>query len=187
MKKILVIMIIFILLTAGCEYNAPVLIDEPIETFEVARATIEPTINETPAPEKSTEEDDVIDTDGATLDEKLAKIEFFMVSGYFCRNVLEEDTTITEMFSFDKNSFVRIATSELEREVYAYNYLSDDFTYIYYFDGDLVSKTVFNIDTGAILEDSDGYAELLKADADELKKYFYELMDISGFSLDELR
>jgi hypothetical protein len=91
-----------------------------------------------------------------------------------------------EMFSFDKANFIRIAENDVEREVFAYNYTSDDFTYIYYFDGELVSKTVFNVSTGAILEDEDGFTEYLTTDAEELKIYFNTLLDSSGITLDEL-
>jgi hypothetical protein len=91
------------------------------------------------------------------------------------------------MFSFDKDTFVRIATSDIEREVFAYNYVSDDFTYIYYFDGDMAAKTVINIGTGAVLEDEQGYAELLTESADELKLYFNDLMEVAGLVPDELQ
>ena len=109
-----------------------------------------------------------------------------VVSGVYSRKVLEDDTNITEMFTLDKTNFIRVATNDFEQEVYAYNYISDNFTYMYYFDGELVSKTIFNVDTGAILQDADGYSEFLKVVAEEQKIYFYELINVAGITIDEI-
>ena len=120
------------------------------------------------------------------LNDKMAKIEFENISGYYTRRAVEEDGEYIEMFSFEKNTFIRISTKGLDREVFAYNYKSDDFTYIYYFDGVMTAKTVMNVGTGAVLEDPEGYAEILSPSADELKDYFKDLMEAAGLVPDEL-
>ena len=74
----------------------------------------------------------------------------------------------------------------MEQEVFAYNYQTDDFTYLYYFDGDLMTKTRFNVATGDVIEDEAGYADLLKTDADDLKVYFTSLLGESGILLTDL-
>ena len=140
-------------------------------------------VETTSKPSDSTQQTSV---DQTTLDEKFAKIDFYLVSGVYSRKVLQEDVEITEMFTLDKTNFVRVASGEFEQEVYAYNYVSDNFTYLYLFDGELVSKTVFNVDTGAILQDINGYSEYLKADADELKSYFTELIRAAGIEISEI-
>ena len=189
MKKLFISLIITIIILSGCtSKSAPDLLDENIETFEVTKATQE-TVLDTHKPDNNEipEETQSTETKKIKLEDMFAKIDFYLVSGFYSRNVVQEEVEFTEMFALDKTNFVRIAQNELEQEVFAYNYVSDDFTYIYYFDGEMMNKTVFNISTGAILQDEDGYAELLKADAEEIKIYFYELLEISGLSAEELK
>lgn len=175
---------------SGCaDNNTPDLLDEPIETFEVTQAITEPTettVTETDESVQATDEQQPSEEQILLLDDKFAIIEFFMVSGFYSRNVTQDGLEFTEMFSLDKNNFVRIAENELEQEVFAYNYFSDDFTYIYYFDGDLMSKTIFNVNTGAILQDEEGYTESLKIDAEEIKIYFYALIESAGLTVEDL-
>ncbi len=168
---------IFVLL-AGCSSdNVVPLTEEPVETFDVQP--------ESPKPTQTASEDP--DEDGMTLEEKFAKIEFYPVSGVYSRNVMQDDAKMMEMFSLDKHNFIRLASGEFEREIYAYNYSSDDFTYLYYFDNELMVRTVFNMETGAIIEDDDEYAPLLKTDAEELKQYFLDLIQEAGIDINELK
>ena len=175
---ILAIAIIFIMaICAGCiGEEIKDINDEVIETFEVI---------------KSEEMDDssvsdTSETNAVMMDEKFVLIDFYLVAGVYSRNVAQEDVEILEMFAQDRNNFLRVAEDDLEQEVYAYNYVSDDFTYLYYFDGELVSKTVINVETGAVIKDDAGYASLLSEDAKQLKDYFYELIDLAGITLAEL-
>lgn len=156
---------------SGCSNTIQDIEEEPIETFEV---------------EKTEEENASSVSSDASLDEKMAAIEFYLVSDVYSRNVMQDDIEFFEMFSLDRDNFVRISTSDLEREVYAYDYVSDDFTYLYYFDGNLTSKTVINVETGAVLEDDDGYASKLSEDASELKDYFYTLIETANMDITEL-
>lgn len=130
------------------------------------------------------------DTTSFLSDEELSyrfeSIDFYMVSGTYSRNVIQEDVEVLEMFAVENSSFVRVFTDDLEREVYAYNYTNDNFTYLYYLDGELVSKTVINVDTGNIVKDEEGYADMLKEDALELKEYFYELMGMAQLTVDDI-
>jgi hypothetical protein len=186
LKKPIIFLILTILIFSGCELiSAPDLEQENIETFEVQKATSAPS-DSPDSKEETGNSQETTAQENISLENKFAKIEFFMVAGFYSRKAIQEDIEYTEMFSLDKNNFIRVAENDFEQEVYAYNYISDDFTYLYYFDGELISKTVFNIDTGAILQDEEGFTELLKIDAEELKIYFGELIKSAELSIDDL-
>ena len=174
-KKYIYVLAVFMLMTViltGCsDSGVRDLDDEAIETFEVIKAD---------------GDNSSIKTYDTGVGEKLASIGFYAVSGVFSRNVTQEDAEVLEMFTADQNSFLRILENDLEREVYAYNYASDEFTYLYYFDGERVAKTVINVSTGNVVEDDSDYAPLLTEDAAALKAYFYELIGSAGVTLDEL-
>ncbi len=182
MRKLTAIAIICLMIMSGCTTSAPEsLSDEEISPIAASKATKIPAAEATQEVEENSSED----TDGL-LEDKMGTISFENISGYFTRKAVQDEVEYIEMFAFEKNSFIRIATHELDREVFAYNYKSDDFTYIYYFDGDMTAKTVINVATGAVLEDDGGYAELLTQSADELKGYFKDLLEVAGISPDEL-
>lgn len=177
------------LLFTGCTTtNAKKLTDEPVVTFEVSEATSAPDDNAITNDDIHQNDDSTTNTDDVSLsiNDKFASIEFSIVSGNYCRNVTHDDVEYTEMFVGNKNNFVRVATNDLEQEVFAYNYILDNFTYLYYYDGELMSKTVFNITTGVVLEDSEEYADLLKAEAEEIKIYFNDLLKTSGLNVQDL-
>ncbi len=176
MKKTgLIIVLAITIWLAGCESSPAVdLTDEVIATFPVIdEANLADTTGGSAAA-------------GSNLAEKFETIGFLPISGQFARNVIEDDVTYTELFSLEKENFIRIAASDMEQEVFAYNYQTDDFTYLYYFDGDLMTKTRFNVATGDVIEDEAGYADLLKTDADDLKVYFTSLLGESGILLTDL-
>jgi hypothetical protein len=184
LKKLFVVLLMMLLLFTGCSsFNAPDIRDENISPAAADKA--EDAVAEQSS--QPTQEADQNQEDSATsLQEKMAIIGFEEVSGYYTRKAFEEDTEYMEMFSFEKNTFIRITTSDVEREVFAYNYKSDDFTYIYYFDGEIAAKTVINVGTGAVMEDEEGYAEFLTLSADELKIYFNSLLEAAGLVPDDL-
>lgn len=175
LKKIIILLITILLLTGCARSNAPRLLDEPIVTFDVQEAN-----------DSSQDKQQSTPNISQSVMYKFASIDFKMVSGNLCRNVIQEDTEFSEMFVGNKNNFIRVATNEMEQEVFAYNYISDDFTYLYYFDGELLSKTIFNVGTGAIIQDPEKYAELLFVQAEEIKIYFNDLLLEAGLSLQEL-
>ena len=178
MRIKITIFIFITLLMVGCSNNKPKdLISENINTIDLEEETMQDIISEIEQNNKGT---------NLAVEEKLANIGFKLISGQYTRKVLQEEIEYTEMITTEKNSFLRIASNELEQEVYAYNYESDDFTYLYYFDIELISKTKFNIATGAILVDDEGYAELLTIDAQELKLYFFDLMNEGDLEIEEL-
>lgn len=184
LKITIILSIALTFIFTGCSNNTTLPLDkEAINTFEISKATQITTSTNSVTPSPSESSAAVLQT---TLEKKFASIDFFTVAGVYSRNVVQDNKEITEMFSINKTNFVRIASNEFEQEVYAYNYISDNFTYLYYFDGEMVSKTVFNIDTGAILQDIDGYSELLKIDADDLKTYFYDLINAASITIDEI-
>ncbi len=121
-----------------------------------------------------------------SFEEKLNNIGFSLISNQFVRNVIQDDTEIMEMFALEKNSFIRTAVNGFEQEVYAYNYISDDFTYLYYVEDELVAKTVYNVQTGEVLQDDAGYSALLVTEAEALKQYFYDLLKEAQLTVDEL-
>lgn len=205
MKKTIIIFVLVILVLAGCTKSDVVpLTEEPITTFNVNKETSTPSLTPaetavasgSPIPTGNTSSPVVTPvvspsasptaSPEVSLDEKFSKISFFLVAGVYTRNVIQNDMKITEMFTLDKTNFIRIASNDFEQEIYAYNYISDNFTYLYYFDGEMISKTVFNIDTGAILQDIDGYSELLKIDAEDLKSYFFELIAEGGLTIEDI-
>jgi len=171
----LLIALVLTLLMAGCTTPSAVdLTEEAIATF--------PVIDEASLAD-ATDSSVAVDP---SLSDKFEAIGFLPIAGQYSRNVTQDDITYTEMFSLGKENFIRIAASDMEQEVFAYNYHTDDFTYLYYFDGDLMTKTKFNVSTGDIIEDESGYAELLRTDADDLKQYFNGLLDESGIQLVDL-
>ena len=121
-----------------------------------------------------------------TLAQKLETLSFETVSDYYSRNVVQDGADITEMFVIEENRFVRIALSDDEEEVFAYNYASDEFTYLYFFSGELVTKVVYNIGDDKVIEDEDDFIDLVKIEAIELKEYFTSLIEIADISVEEL-
>ena len=91
-----------------------------------------------------------------------------------------------EIFAVEKDCFIRIGMSESEEEVFSYNYNTDEFTYLYYFADELISKVVYKVSDDKIIEDEDDLAELLKTDAQQLKDYFYELIEQAGIDNERL-
>lgn len=183
LKKSLILVLSILLIASiasGCSVNTlPSLSEEGVSPIVAQEATKEPLI------EKAQEElepiENAVDTT-PSLKEAMLKIDFEEVAGYYTRTAIEDESEYVEMFVFEKNTFARIATNDLEREVFAYNYLADDFTYIYYFDGEMTAKTEMNIGTGIVYLDESGYAELLTLSAEELKTYFSDLMEAAGIS-----
>ena len=117
----------------------------------------------------------------------MASLSFAPVAGQYVRKSLQGDVEYTEMFAIDKSSFVRAALDETEEEVFAYNYHLDQFTYMYFFEGEMLSKTVYDMGTGKVLADDDDLMELLTGSAQDLKDYFYELLAQAGIGVKELR
>lgn len=181
MKKILLLLIIVctLIFTACTNDKIEDIDDERIPKFDIHKSD---EVDETDETGEADKEPQV----NILLNDKFAEIDFYLVSGVYSRNVLQDEVKMLEMFALDKDSFVRIASSDMEQEVYAYNYTSDDFIYMYYFDGELLSKTVINVSTGAVLQDEEGYAELLVSDADDLKAYFIQLIYLGNISLPDL-
>lgn len=180
MKKnyiFILVIVIVVFVFVGCKDNSALNTDE-----EIAES-INEVINDNA---DSSEDGNSFLFDDSKIDSKFESIDFYMVSGTYSRNVIQEDVEVLEMFAVENNSFVRVFTDDLEREVYAYNYINDNFTYLYYLDGELVSKTVINVDTGNIVKDEEGYADMLIEDALELKDYFYDLMDMAQLTVDDI-
>jgi hypothetical protein len=177
-KSIVMILIVIVFLAVSCLNSEPVdLSQEQIQALEIKEETIQDAIEEMAQNEGPT---------NLILEDKFAIIDFKLVSGKYTRSVIQDEVEYIEMIALDKNSFLRIAANEIEQEIYSYNYKSDDFTYLYYLKDELLSKTKFNIDTGAILIDEDGYAELLTIEAQELKQYLFDLLEQSDIAIEDL-
>jgi len=121
-----------------------------------------------------------------SLEERMASLAFMPVSGQYVRNSIQDGVGYTEIFALDKSSFVRAALNETEEEVFAYDYAQDRFTYMYLFEGELLSKVVYDMKSGSVLEDEDDLAEFVIDYAQELKDYFYKLLDKAGIGVEEL-
>lgn len=183
MKKTPMVFMILLLLS-GC-VKAPVL--SPMESVSPS-ANARAAQYAPHAPDGSIAPDSggTVET-GAALAERMASQFFTMVSGRYVRNCAEGDTEYTEMFLLDKTSFVRAASDDTEEEVFVYDYAADRFTYLYYFEGELLSKVVYDFGTGTVLEDADGLAELVTGDAEALKNYFYGLLTMADIDVSELK
>lgn len=122
----------------------------------------------------------------STLAQKFESISFESVSDYFSRNVVQDGADITEMFVIEDNRFVRIAMSDDEEEVFVYDYAGDEFSYLHFFSGELVTKVVYNVGDDKVIEDENDFIDLVKTEAIELKKYFEALIEIADISVEEL-
>ena len=122
----------------------------------------------------------------SVLAQKLEILSFEAVSDYYSRNVVQDGASITEMLVIADMRFVRIAMGDDEEEVFAYNYFSDEFTYMYFLADELVVKVVYNIGDDKVIEDKDDFIDLVKIEAIELKEYFESLMETADISDIEL-
>ena len=112
MKKIIVLLLFGLLLFTGCANNsAPSLDSENISPVEAQKAASKAAKQTEPTQTEPQESEKI--SDNSSVLEKMALIGFTEVSGYYTRNVLEEETEYVEMFSFDKNTFVRMTTNDL--------------------------------------------------------------------------
>lgn len=125
-------------------------------------------------------------TDNDDLSERLNAISFTEIDGYYTRIVQQDEDKFVELFIPEKDSFVRIFSSEIEQEVYSYNYNTTEFTYIYYMGEEKVIKVIYNIDNDKVIEDNEAFSDLLKEDALELKIYFESLLDEADIKIEEL-
>lgn len=116
----------------------------------------------------------------------MASVSFIPISGQYVRRSMQNDVEFTEMFALDKSSFVRAALDETEEEVFAYDYRLDRFTYMYFFEGEMLSKMVYDMGAETVLEDEDDLADLLIGSGQDLKDYFNGLLDQGGIGVEEL-
>jgi len=121
-----------------------------------------------------------------SLEERMTALSFTPVSGQYVRKSVQGDVAYTEMFVTDRSSFVRAALDETEEEVFVYDYQLDRFTYMYFFEGEMLSKVVYDMAAGTVLEDDDDLSDLLIGSALDLRDYFFELLDTAGIGVDEL-
>lgn len=187
MKSIPIITIIIsVMLLSACSGSPALpLEDEPIATFEVTQTQLsDPTAE--PDDDSTVDQTEPSIVEPLSLDSKFASIEFYQVNGVFTRVLSQDELEITELFSLDKDTFIRVAVNDIDREIFSYNYSSEVFTYLYYLDGELLSKTVINLNTGEVLQDEDQFAQLLITDAEDLRTYFYELLEQSGILIEEI-
>ena len=185
MRKLLLILTIAILL---CSCVKP-----PVLTEDAFSPSPDPSLPmatkiETPIPQDEDATPAPVGADiSLSLEERMAVLSFIPVSGQYVRRSLLGDVEYTEMFALDKSTFVRAALNETEEEVFAYNYRLDQFTYMYFFEGEMLSKMVYDIGAETVLEDADGLQELLIGSARDLKDYFFGLLDRAAIGVEELR
>lgn len=122
-----------------------------------------------------------------SLEKRMASISFAPVSGQYARRNIQNDVEYTEMFALEKYSFVRAALDEIEEEVFVYNYKLDRFTYMYYFEGEMLSKAVYDMGSGTVLGDEDDLMELLIGSAQDLRDYFFGLLTEAEIGVEELK
>lgn len=125
-------------------------------------------------------------TNSDDIAERLNDVSFTVVDGYYTRIVQQDEDKYVELFIPEKDSFVRILSNDIEQEVYSYNYMTTEFTYIYYMGEEKVIKVVYDIDDDEVIEDDDSFSDLLKEDALELKIYFESLIQQADIKIEEL-
>jgi hypothetical protein len=128
----------------------------------------------------------LIEDDNSALENKMASISFNLISNYYVRESMEDGIPYIEIFELDRNDFTRIVLGDIEKEAFSYNYVTDEFTYLYYFSQELISKVVFVVSTNQIIEDADGLAQHLVIDAELLKTYFSTLIQRAGIDINQL-
>jgi len=121
-----------------------------------------------------------------SLNEKMASISFNLVSNYYVREVSESNIAYKEIFEIGSHNFIRYAVGDMEKEVFSYNYRSDEFTYLYYFSDELISKVVFVVASNQVLEDEQDLFELLKPEGNALKTYFENLVEQAGININQI-
>ena len=207
MKKVLLMIIVVALLT-GCSANKMQDLGQEIAEIEAQaekeqvaqaqavkesaahvdqsqQATVQEQTGETGDSENE-QADSSTQADEASLEEKLMTISFAKVSDYYIRDCVQDDTPYQEMFAVETDCFIRIGTGVSEEEVFSYNYKTTEFTYLYYFENELISKVVYNIGADKVFEDDDNLADLLKTDAQLLKDYFEDLIEEADIEVAQL-
>lgn len=141
---------------------------------------------DTDTDDQTANEDSESGSSDLELDDKLGSISFAKVQGYYVRECVQDDIPYKELFSMDTDSFIRIGSGNEEDEIFSYNYQTDEFTYLYYFAGELISKVVYGVAADKVVEDDDDLADLLKTDAQLLKEYFEDLIDEANIDIEQL-
>ncbi|MFA7688726.1 MAG: hypothetical protein WCX96_01380 [Bacilli bacterium] len=121
-----------------------------------------------------------------TTREKLEGISFVLKDDYYIRKVIQDETTYEEIVHPIDNEFIRMTNIEGEKEVYSYNYEKDTFTYLYYFEDELIMKLIYGYESNKVIEDKNNLYEDLEEDIAALRTYFEDLLEENKIEKDEL-
>jgi len=173
-----VVTLLLVGVLAGCSVKQPVNIEDDISTsFDIDKADA---LSDAQA-------DASVQSPALSIEDKFNAISFYPVSNHYCKSVIVNDVEYTEMFLQEKNTFVRASKeNEMDQEIFSYDYVTTDFTYLYYFENELLLQVIVNLETGALLEGDQELAELLTPEAKEIQSYFNELLSLSGLTLEDL-
>ena len=121
-----------------------------------------------------------------TVKEKLEGASFLYEDNYYVRNVVQDEGTYREVLDTEANNFMRILNVDSDKEVFDYNYITDTFSYLYYFEDELIMRVVYDYVMGEVLLDEAEQYDNLITDINTLKLYFEDLLEENELEVDEL-
>jgi len=161
MKKTILFFILILLLASGCTSKVkPVSAEENVELSHM--------------------------NNDSSLENRLVNISFYPKDDYYVRNISQNDREMIEVIAVQENSFMRIIDTEADKEVFSYNYIKDEFTYLYYFAEEITIKVVYDMTNQNVLDDEDEFFDLIKPEAIAFKDYFNLTFENANIAVDEL-
>ena len=121
-----------------------------------------------------------------TLEEKLSEASFVKSGDKYVRDVIQDEITYGETLSTADNIFMRMTNNDGEIEAYSYNYEDDTFTYLYYFDEELILSSTYDYDSEEIISDEGNVHDSLVNDIEDLKNYFNSILEEYDIEIEEL-
>ena len=112
-----------------------------------------------------------------SVTEKLESASFLYEDNYYVRNVVQDEGTYREVLDTEANNFMRILNVDSDKEVFDYNYITDTFSYLYYFEDELIMRVVYDYVMGEVLLDEAEQYDNLITDINTLKLYFEDLLE----------
>ena len=130
--------------------------------------------------------EEVIEDPILSLEEKLEEASFVLNDDYYIREVTQDQTIYEEILNLEEDKFVRITEDGSDKEVFSYNYETDKFNYLYYFDGELINTFVYSYKDEVAEVDEGDLFEALEKEISALKGYFEDLLNSEDILVKEL-
>ena len=130
--------------------------------------------------------EEVIEDPILSLEEKLEEASFVLNDDYYIREVTQDQMIYEEILNLEEDKFVRITEDGSDKEVFSYNYETDKFNYLYYFDGELINTFVYSYKDEVAEVDEGDLFEALEKEISALKGYFEDLLNSEDILVKEL-